>query len=209
MTAHMNAGNTTVRVPALVLGGPQTKWLVDNERSVYDPLRVTVAGLLRSHPAADRRRDREGAMRNLTRIALGSALTIAALGSGTAAYADGAVVDRSKVRNEVVVIDFTNPCTGQTDEITLVQSGISQTVNRPNDTFNALDSHHGTFEFQDGTTGTFVAVDIIAGGTNGVGTTVIRARGTTPTGEPVVVALLIHFTQNGQGDVVVEFLKGC
>jgi hypothetical protein len=56
----MNAGNMTVRVLVLVLGGPQTKGLVGSERSVYDPLRVTVAGLLRSHPAADRRRDREG-----------------------------------------------------------------------------------------------------------------------------------------------------
>ncbi|MET1001038.1 MAG: hypothetical protein ABWZ15_04445 [Acidimicrobiia bacterium] len=148
-------------------------------------------------------------MRTLTRIALGTALTIAALGSGTAAYADGAVVDRTKLRDEVVVIDFTNPCTGQTDEITLVQSGKSQIVNRPNDTFNALDNFHGTFEFEDGTSGTFVAVDIIAGGANGVSTTVIRARGTTPTGEPVLVSILIRFTQNGQGDVVVDFLKGC
>ena len=107
------------------------------------------------------------------------------------------------------MIDFTNPCTGQTDEITLVQSGISQTVNRPNNTFSAVNNFHGTFEFQDGTSGTFVAVDIIAGGANGVSTTVVRARGTTPTGEPVEVSFLFHSTQNGQGDIVVEFLKGC
>ena len=48
VTAHMNAGNMTVRVPAFVLGGPQTKWLVGSERSVYDPRRVTVAVFYRA-----------------------------------------------------------------------------------------------------------------------------------------------------------------
>jgi hypothetical protein len=148
-------------------------------------------------------------MRTLTRVALGAALTLAVLGSGTAAFADGAVVIHNKVQDETIVIDFTNPCTGQTDQLTLVQSGNNHTTLRPHETLSAHDNFHGTFTFLDGTSGKFVAVNTIAGGVNGVETSIIRARGTTPDGEPVATDFHFHFTQNGNGEIVVEFAKGC
>ena len=148
-------------------------------------------------------------MRTLTRVALGAALTFAMLGSGTAAYADGAEVIRNKVKNETIVVDFTNPCTGQTDQLTLVQSGNNHVTLRPHDTFSAHDNFHGTFTFSDGTSGTFVAVNVSAGGVNGVETSILHAKGTTPSGDPVEVDFHFHFTQNGNGEIVVEFAKGC
>jgi hypothetical protein len=148
-------------------------------------------------------------MRTLTRVALGAALTLAVLGSGTAAFADGAVVIRNKVQNETIVIDFTNPCTGQTDQLTLVQSGSNHVTLRPHDTLSAHDNFHGTFTFLDGTSGKFVAVNTTAGGVNGVGTSILHAKGTTPAGEPVQTDFHFHFTQNGNGEIVVEFDKGC
>ena len=148
-------------------------------------------------------------MRTLTRVALGAALTFAVLGSGTAAFADGAEVIHHQVHDETIVIDFTNPCTGQTDQLTLVQSGNSHVTLRPHDTTSFHDNFHGTFTFLDGTNGKFVAVNTTAGGVNGVQTSILHAKGTTPAGEPVEIDFHFHFTQNGNGEIVVEFAKGC
>ena len=148
-------------------------------------------------------------MKTLTRVALGAALTFAVLGSGTAAFADGAEVIHNQVKDETIVIDFTNPCTGQTDQLTLIQSGNSQVTLRPHETTSFHDNFHGTFTFLEGTSGTFVAVNTTAGGVNGTGTSILHAKGTTPAGEPVKTDFHTHFAQNGNGEIVVDFAKGC
>ncbi len=154
-------------------------------------------------------RTQEEPLKTLTRVALSAALTLAMLGSGTAAFADGAEVIHNQAHDETIVIDFTNPCTGQTDQLTLVQSGNDHVTLRPHDTTSFHDNFHGTFTFLDGTTGRFVSVDTTAGGVNGTGTTILHATGTTPAGEPVVIDFHFHFAQNGNGEIVVDFAKGC
>jgi len=147
-------------------------------------------------------------MKRLARIAMFGACSAAVLLPASAAYAGG-TVDRTHTNGEAVSIPFTNPCTGEVDQLDLVESGQHLLVVRGNGTFKTLDNTHGTFTLADGSTGRFVTSSDTTGGKNVVQTTVLMAKGSSPSGDPVELKFVSHFAVNGNGDVTVSFLKGC
>src|SRR5262249_42736536 len=121
---------------------------------------VTVATRRRRTTA----RGERGLKKRLARIAMLGACSVAVLLPASAAYAGGSV-DRTHTSGEAVSIPFTNPCTGEVDQLDLVASGQHLLVVRGNGTFKTLDNTHGTFTLSDGSTGRFVTSSNVVGGT--------------------------------------------
>lgn len=145
-------------------------------------------------------------------VILTAALAVAA--AAPAAWADGAEVTTTVVRDVTETIQFVNPCTGETAMATITYDGVLHQANRPNNTFMVSNHLQGTFVLNPdapgapNVTGSFSQSFIIAAGSNTANTQVLKANGIDDNGDPFELQVVIHLTVSSSGQTI-SFTQGC